>query len=36
MCWHQSVNDVADPDDEDAPCPADVKLVLGFDPDEFA
>ncbi len=23
-----------DPDDEDKPCPSDVKAVLGFDPDE--
>lgn len=23
-----------DPDDEDKPCPPDVKAVLGFDPDD--
>jgi hypothetical protein len=38
--WRQVeiADDIGDedegPDDEEAPCPADVKLILGFDPDE--
>jgi hypothetical protein len=32
--WRENAAADEDPDDEDAPCPADVKLILGFDPDE--
>ena len=29
------IEDDEDPDDEDTPCPASVKLILGFDPHEL-